>query len=131
MPSSHNKTSRIHGSIAILVAMLAAVLLAACGSDSTGDGGLLCDEGSELTYENFADAFMRDWCTGCHSSDLEAGARANAPANVNLDTRADVLLWLERVEVRATGETPTMPPTAGPSPEETALLVEWLSCGAP
>ena len=130
MLSSHKKSRGSRGGLVVL-AFLAAMILAACGSDSDGDGTLLCDEGSELTYENFADAFMRDWCTGCHSSDLEAGARANAPANVNLDTREDVLVWLERVQVRATGDNPTMPPTAGPSVEETALLEEWLSCGAP
>lgn len=113
-----------------LLVALSVASLAGCGGDEP-DEAALCAEDSALTYDNFGDPFMRDWCTGCHSSDLPVGSRARAPLMVNLDSRADVLLWLERIDVRATGEAATMPPTAGPSEGEKALLAEWLRCGAP
>ena len=114
----------------IVIALALLSLGAGCSSDEPSELEL-CAEQSALTYNNFGDPFMRDWCTGCHSSDLPVGSRARAPITVNLDSREDVLLWLERIEVRALGEAPTMPPTAGPSEDELVLLEEWLRCGAP
>ena len=116
-----------------LAALALALVLAlvACGSEGDDDddtGPSACEE-SILSYDNFGDPFMRNWCTGCHSSDLAEGMRQDAPTNVNFDSREGILLWRDRIELRALDQG-TMPPTAGPGDGEKALLREWLSCGA-
>lgn len=114
------------------------VALAACGNDvatQVGDDEPpppdpdAC-ETSFLDYGNFGAPFVVNWCRGCHSSAVPAGMRQRAPLDVNFDTEADVRLHAERIRVRSTGATPTMPPAGGPSAEERALLAEWLACGA-
>ncbi len=47
---------------------------------------------------------------------------------VDLNTYGDVLRHVERIEARATGEAPTMPPSGRPSADDVALLDEWLTC---
>jgi len=105
--------------------------LLACDSDDDPlpDPDTTCEE-SVLSYDNFGDPFVRNWCTGCHNSDLAEDMRQGSPTNVNFDTRAGILVWRERVQLRAI-EQATMPPTAGPGDDEKALLAEWLACGAP
>jgi len=112
-------------------------VLAACGQDAMVSGG--GDDGPDpvdkcettyLDYNNFGKPFALDWCRGCHSSSVPANMRQNATIGVDFDTLEDVQRWRERIEIRATGATPTMPPAGGPSEEERALLAEWLSCGA-
>jgi len=91
-------------------------------------------EDSVLTYANFGEPFLLDWCRGCHSSGLPVDMRQNAPSNVNFDTLDQVHDLASRIEIRAVGDAdlpPTMPPAAGPPDEERALLAEWLACGAP
>jgi uncharacterized membrane protein len=135
---------RSSGESLFLVALLAIAAVIGCGSDETSDEApdetpdagqveqtVACPEDSPLTYDSFGDPFMRNWCTACHSSDLPAGTRQGAPVAVDLDSRAGVLEWTARIEARALGEPPTMPPTPGPSADERTLLAEWLACGAP
>lgn len=116
-----------------ILAVALAVALLGCGSEGDDDdddtGPTACEE-SILSYDNFGDPFMRNWCRGCHSSDLAEGMRQDAPTNVNFDTREGILVWRDRIEFRAL-EQATMPPTAGPGDAEKALLREWLDCGAP
>ncbi len=84
---------------------------------------------STLTYQNFAAPFVITWCRGCHGSGLPVNMRQNAPIGVDFDTAAEVRAAQNRILLRATGESPTMPPVGGPSAEERALLAEWLACG--
>lgn len=114
------------------------VLLVGCGTDAvdrTPDDPLpdpeVCETETFLRYDNFAAGFSADWCRGCHSSAVPEGGRQDAPLDVNFDTEADLVKWRERILVRATGETPTMPPAGGPSEEERQLLREWIDCGMP
>jgi len=88
-------------------------------------------ETSFLTYDNFGEPYMLDWCRGCHSSSVPAGMRQKAPASVNFDTLTDVRDFSDRIAARAASFNPTMPPAGGPSEEERTLLAEWLACGAP
>ncbi|MEM9190647.1 MAG: hypothetical protein AAGF12_15790 [Myxococcota bacterium] len=90
-----------------------------------------CPDESILTYENFGRPFMLDWCTGCHSSQLPEGLRANAPLMIDLETQDFVVAQMERVWARAGDDNETMPPAGGPGPDERRLLGEWLACGAP
>ncbi len=95
----------------------------ACGGDDD-DGGANCDD-STLTYANFAESFMNDYCTGCHAPDATV---RQAP---DLNTYASVSASSDRVNARA-GNGTTMPPfDPRPSAQERADLAEWISCGAP
>ncbi len=87
-------------------------------------------ETSYLTYDNFGEPFVLDWCRGCHSSSIPAGMRQKAPLAINFDTLADVQNRRDRVLARAASLTATMPPAGGPTEEERQLLAEWLACGA-
>ena len=104
------------------------------GGDGPGDGDGSGDpdrcETSYLDYASFGKPFLLDWCTGCHGAAVPATMRQNAPTDVNFDTLEGARRFADRIAVRAAGETPTMPPAGGPSAEERALLVEWLTCGA-
>lgn len=103
---------------------------------SEGSGGSEGSDGLEpapdgLTFDTFADGFLRNWCRGCHSSALQGPSRYGAPEGVDFNTHEDALLWRERILARATGEDATMPPVGGPNEEQRALLHEWLQAGAP
>ncbi len=90
-----------------------------------------CPSGSDLTYENFGEPFLLTWCTGCHSSNLPASARENAPIAVNFDTVDEVRTQAPKIWLMAGDSNTTMPPAGGPQPEDRTLLGEWLACGAP
>ena len=112
------------------------VLITACGIDVVPDSGddapptdpEVC-ETSYLRYDNFGAEFSANWCRGCHSSAIPDGERQDAPLAVNFDDEADLRTWQDRIRVRATGVTPTMPPVGGPSAAERQALTEWIDCG--
>jgi hypothetical protein len=103
-------------------------------SDTSTGAALHCD--NMLTWENFAEAFMLSWCTGCHNSQLPTAQRAGAPCSINFDSHAGAVPFAASIEVRAIdwqmyeGVTP-MPPAALVPADELALLREWIECGAP
>ena len=106
------------------------LLAVACGNDRAIDDTEVCDS-SPLTYRNFGEPFLLDWCRGCHSSGLPDDMRQGAPLGVDFDDLDRVRAYGPMIVVRATTATANMPPASGPSIEERALLGEWLSCGAP
>lgn len=112
-----------------ILAWVALLLPLGCNSEG-GDSAEAdpCERTPALSYDNFGHSLMDQQCAGCHSSLMPEGQRGGAPLGVDLDTYAGVLQWVERVEVRATGPEPTMPPGGGLSDEESAHLVEWLDC---
>jgi hypothetical protein len=109
---------------------VAATLLGvgACGGPGSDSGDRSCDRDPPLRYDNFGQGFMGKHCAGCHSSLFEGPMRKGAPPGVDLDTYANVVTWAYRVEARATGDAPSMPPGGGPSPTDLARLDEWLQC---
>ncbi|MBL0220708.1 MAG: hypothetical protein IPQ07_43425 [Myxococcales bacterium] len=109
---------------------LFALVLAACGNDAAPENASTCTT-STLTYQNFGAPFVLDWCRGCHSSALPDGMRQSAPLGVDFDDLDHLRAWSAEIETRVTGDQPSMPPAAGPSPEERAMLAEWIRCGAP
>ena len=118
----------MHSSRSALALVLA---LGACGTDvSSGTAADPVCTTSVLTYENFGAPFLLDWCRGCHSSTQPVGMRQDAPMGVDFDDLGRVRDFAATIELRATGLTPNMPPAAGPSPEERAMLKEWITCGA-
>lgn len=93
-----------------------------------------CPQGSTLTYANFGQAFMTQYCTRCHSSTLSGAARMGAPANHDFDTQIGVLRVADHVDQSAaSGPAATndqMPPDgAMPTLEERQKLAEWIACG--
>ncbi len=116
-------------------AVLLTLLLAACAG-THDDPMEMTDDGTTaevelLTYGNFGDAFLRDWCRGCHSPHLTGEARSGAPDGVDFATAEDVEAWADRIAARAANESPTMPPAGGPTTDELDLLAQWLDAGAP
>jgi uncharacterized membrane protein len=112
-----------------LVSAAAAALAAASGCGADRDPS--CSR-SFLRYDNFGSPFIVNWCRACHSAELPAGMRQQAPAEINFDSLAEIRRWA--VEIKLTtgdGAGASMPPAGGPSPGERQMLVEWLGCGAP
>jgi len=113
----------------------ALVLAAACGTNPVIDDhhdqtqGPNCDA-SYLTYENFGEPFVANWCRGCHSAGLPANMRQMAPTAANFDTHDEVLAWSDGIVSKAGGDPASMPPAGGPSDDERKLLAEWITCGA-
>jgi uncharacterized membrane protein len=114
---------------ALLLSAGMSVGMSAC-TDKGADSGaeVSCDRQPPLSWENFGEGFMGLHCTGCHSVLYPAYLRSGAPEEVNFNTFYDVVQWVERIEIRATGDDPQMPPAGGPTDEERELLTEWLTC---
>lgn len=110
-----------------LVAPLILTMLASCGTELGEPVDPPCNM---LSYENFGEPFVLDWCRGCHSSALPEDMRQGAPVGVDFDTLDRVRAWRTKMTARISGAAPTMPPAAGPSQEEREMMVEWLQCGA-
>jgi uncharacterized membrane protein len=105
------------------------LFLFACGLEAADSATTYtCDRTPPLTYDNFGRGYLEMHCNGCHSSLLPEAHRVGAPANVDFDNKSMVLEWADRIEARATGDLPTMPPGGGPTPTEVAQLEEWLYC---
>ena len=95
------------------------------------DVGRPCPEGSVVTYENFAESWLRRQCVACHSTELGEGQRAGAPLEVNLDTYPLVREFAFRIYQRAADDNDTMPPAGGPYPSDRRFMGDWLACQAP
>jgi uncharacterized membrane protein len=97
-----------------------------------------CPPTQTLTYENFGQAFVTDYCTDCHSSTKVGSDRNGATEDHDFDTLLGIRQVAEHID-RAAGIGPAsanrnMPPdeeTAQPTDEEREKLAEWIACGAP
>jgi hypothetical protein len=131
---------------AVLYLVLVAVL-AACEPDPTPTGAVCPDpDPGTLTYDNFGMAFMDNYCTWCHSSDLPRSKRNGAPIYHDYDTFLGVLETIDHVDQQAgfgpNADNTLMPPDdcptqAGgkldrscpkPTDEERRQLAIWLAC---
>jgi len=115
------------------VVLLSSVLLgvSACNKSSGDDSGTVDPECTDLTWDTYGEGYLRSWCNGCHSAEVEGDGRAGAPVGVDFDTHAGLREHLDRVVARGTGDDPTMPPVGGADDAERARFAEWLDCGAP
>ena len=102
-------------------------LLLACttAEDSTPS---VCAHDPTLTWDNFGNGYVTQFCNACHASTLPAELREGAPMGIDFDTYQGVLDYADRIEVRTVPEGADMPPGGGPSEEERARLGEWLDC---
>ena len=126
-------------------------VLSACGDDASdehddhddaheegeelGDptGATCPTDAGTLTYEDFGKPFMEEFCTRCHSSELEGAARNGAPAEHDFDTEAGILLVAEHIDQMAASgpdATNTKMPESGvkPSMAQREMLGQWLAC---
>lgn len=99
--------------------------------------GATCPPTSTLSYANFGQAFMENYCTRCHSSTLTGAARNGATVDHDFDSKIGVLRVYDHID-EAAGAGPDatndqMPPDDGakPSLAERQMLAEWLACGVP
>lgn len=90
-----------------------------------------CPDESFLTYGNFGAPFFAEFCTGCHSSQIPADMRQDAPAGVDFETLDGIRSHAALIYVIAADGNAIMPPVGGPAEEARVLLGEWLACGAP
>ncbi len=102
--------------------LLLLAIVAACGTDAD-------TQCAATSYSTVGEPYLASWCRGCHSVDLPPGMRQAAPVGVNFDTLADVRAQL--LPLQTSIANGTMPPEGGPSAEETAMMMTWLTCGAP
>jgi uncharacterized membrane protein len=109
-----------------------------CGSESVlgPPTEAVCPPASTLTYANFGQPFMEQYCTRCHSSTLSGDARMGAPEFHDFDSQLGVQRVADHVD-QAAGAGPastndSMPPGgARPTLAERQMLAEWIACGAP
>jgi hypothetical protein len=154
----HDVRQRVrHPLWAVLVCCCALVVfpLSSCASDDDGDGhshdgdhdhdnpvgqpsGATCpDDSTGLTYDEFGEQFMADYCTRCHSDQLKTvETRMGAPIGHDFNVEAGVRgVWEHIDQKAAAGELRTnddMPPKtdsgAKPTLEERQKLGQWLVC---
>ena len=111
-----------------------AVLLVACGGASDPipeepdvvDTGDFCEGVPTVSYNDFGDGFLTEFCQGCHASTAEN--RYGAPENVTFDTVEQAWAFSERILARAAGDDATMPPAGGVDSDDRTRLVWWLQC---
>lgn len=84
-----------------------------------------CPKESILRYENFGAPFFDTNCTGCHSSELPAAARGNAPVGSNFDTVEGIRSALVRIYARSADANQTMPPAVVLTSAERRQLGGW------
>jgi uncharacterized membrane protein len=81
-------------------------------------------ECSTVSYANVGEAFMVQYCLGCHAA--YSSNRQGAPVDVTLDSLEDIRLHID--QVRHEIESQTMPPSGGVEEEQLALILDWLDC---
>jgi len=105
----------------LLLALSFLVTVSACGG---GSSAACPSTGTTLTYANFGQGFMSNYCASCHGNSLPE-------ANVSLTSQSGVSAHASAVDSVVTSGS--MPPRGATSPTaaEQAQLAEWLACGAP
>ncbi|HEU4731611.1 MAG TPA: hypothetical protein VFT22_27135 [Kofleriaceae bacterium] len=123
-------------------------LVACTNTSAPTPMGTVCpdpDPGT-LTWDNFGQKFMADYCTACHDSQLSHAQRNGAPLFHDYDTLAGVLELPDHVDeyagsgpdahntIMPPGRCPSVPggsldrdcPT--PSDAERTMLSMWIAC---
>ena len=132
-------------SLKLFSLMIAAALTNSCGTESgvsknTGSANasekpqksaMVCPSGTLLTYENFGQGFMENYCTSCHSRELSVTERGGAPENANFEQKDDIAVWRFPIYSTMFSKVPTMPPQTEVPAYKLQLMNEWLRCGAP
>src|SRR5687768_13617973 len=97
--------------LAGVLALCALLFPSACDDHLIGFSAPIttnCNREPPLTYENFGQGFVDQFCRGCHGVNKRVGQRAGAPLGVDFDTFEDIVFWADRIEARAV-DTEGMP----------------------
>jgi uncharacterized membrane protein len=133
--------------------LLLTLLLSACGSSPDDKGpdvssdktpppivvkgpipaatNLQCENRTYLTYDNFAAAFISNYCLACHSKNTPEAKRSGAPKAANFDTYQDAIRYRPLMISKTQGKNPTMPLGQTLTDQQRSNFGEWLNCGAP
>ena len=115
------------------LALLGALILSSCRPAEPGGFRPridACATGTHTSWENTGRPITLAWCVPCHSGALVPDERQGAPEEVNFDDYEAVVLWADRIRVRAT-EAMDMPPMGGVPQEDLDALAEWIDCSLP
>ncbi len=121
-----------------ILSCLVSLSLCACNDEAVHNGTDAVPDATpidcqELTYDNFGQAFIEDYCLECHQSSLTGLDRKDAPDSINFDDY-DLVFTLSVTIKAIAGTRPIMPPSfamALPSLDERMKLVQWVDCGLP
>jgi hypothetical protein len=136
----------------LILAAAALFTISGCGQDPKKDKkeeesftpievfGAPCPEDNVISWENFADTWIEQQCTNCHSAQLLEGQRADAPLGVDFGPDVEdgvgsdyamVRFWANNMFLRAAYNHETMPPAGGPYPIDRIKFGDWMACQAP
>jgi hypothetical protein len=124
------------------------ILIAACTSAPPTPTETVCPDPDPLTltWDNFGQKFMADYCTACHASTLPRAQRNGAPLYHDYDTLRGVLQLPDHIDMYAgsgpaahntvmpPGECPSVPggpldrDCPKPSKAERTDLSMWIAC---
>ena len=121
--------------LVVLLSLLTAALLPACGDDGGGLPATLseCPDDSTASWATAGPVFEAH-CTSCHRSDKTGSERVGAEEGVDYDTADLAYNSPETTPVGTWAEIygGSMPPGDASVPVADALIIhEWLSCGGP
>jgi hypothetical protein len=116
-----------------LVSAVLALAATACAGPPPVPTGSVCPSDSTLTYDNFGQPFMKDYCTKCHSSELKGGARHGAPLYHDFDTYLGIMEVANHIDswsAAGPDSVNEIMPQNDPKPtiDERYKLGEWLAC---
>ena len=86
----------------------------------------VCRHDPPLTYENYGEGFIDQFCTGCHSSLIAEEQRMGAPEAYNFNTYEGILYWADKMAEPV--DDGVMPPGGGPTDIQKELFAEWMAC---
>lgn len=104
------------------------LLVSGCGGSGRTSGAVCPDGGTALTYANFGQNFMNQYCVQCHGpTRAQDGYRFDSIANVQIHLGA-----VDSTSAAGPARTNTRMPEGMPVPTqaERQQLGEWLACGA-
>lgn len=115
-----------------MLRLIALLGLVACNGDrgetptDSGTPPPVCD----VSWEQFVEPTLRNWCVPCHSVNVPEVDRRGAPLGVDFDTWEQSHAWADRIAVRVLDEARPMPPAGGLADWEREDLARWAACGA-
>jgi len=134
----------------VILGFILGFMLAACTNSAPPPAptGTVCPDPdpNTLTWDNFGQKFMADYCTMCHASSIPRAQRNGAPLYHDFDTLRGVLQVADHIDEEA-GSGPAahnsaMPPNqcpsvpggplnrdcAEPTEAERTNLAMWIAC---
>ena len=127
-------------------------LLAGCSPSPQGKEVVLLpfpDDAGEVTWDGWAGAFVRDYCTECHQPSAPCGGNGcHAPGDPALWDFHDKTAFTDRADIIKCGIATTQDPSwncgstspkkfpiIGDNPlpvdEQRAIMVDWIDAGCP